>query len=214
MKTTDWQTYRLSYTESAQKILDTLTLDEKIFLMSGSESKKGVRGAIQDKTNTHYNEKPYRAGGIEEKNILPMLFADGTRGVVCGRGKYTCFPVTSMRGASFNPELERQVGNAVAEEVLDAGGNLFGGVCVNLPYHPGWGRAQETYGEDPCLLGKMGAALVRGIQEKGVVACVKHFAFNSMENSRFKVSVQCSKRTEQEVFLPHFKKCIEAGAGQ
>lgn len=213
MKTTDWQTYRLSYTESAQKILDTLTLDEKIFLMSGSESKKGVRGAIQDKTNTHYNEKPYRAGGIEEKNIPPMLFADGTRGVVCGREKYTCFPVTSMRGASFHPELERQVGNAVAEEVLDAGGNLFGGVCVNLPYHPGWGRAQETYGEDPCLLGKMGAALVRGIQEKGVVACVKHFALNSMENSRFKVSVQCSKRTEREVFLPHFKKCIEAGAG-
>ena len=213
MKTTDWQTYRLSYTESAQKILDTLALDEKIFLMSGSESKKGVRGAIQDKTNTHYNEKPYRAGGIEEKNIPPMLFADGTRGVVCGREKYTCFPVTSMRGASFHPELEQQVGNAVAEEVLDAGGNLFGGVCVNLPYHPGWGRAQETYGEDPCLLGKMGAALVGGIQEKGVVACVKHFAFNSMENSRFKVSVQCSKRTEREVFLPHFKKCIEAGAG-
>ena len=114
MKTTDWQTYRLSYTESAQKILDTLALDEKIFLMSGSESKKGVRGAIQDKTNTHYNEKPYRAGGIEEKNIPPMLFADGTRGVVCGREKYTCFPVTSMRGASFHPELERQMTAAIA----------------------------------------------------------------------------------------------------
>ncbi len=177
MKTTDWQTYRLSYTESAQKTLDTLTLDEKIFLMSGSESKKGVRGAIQDKTNTHYNEKPYRAGGIEEKNIPPMLFADGTRGVVCGREKYTCFPVTSMRGASFHPELERQVGNAVAEEVLDAGGNLFGGVCGNLPYHPGWGRAQETYGEDPCLFGKMGAAVVRGIQGKRGVSCVKNFSF-------------------------------------
>lgn len=213
MKITDWQTYRLSYTESAQRILDTLTLEEKISLMSGYESKKGVRGAIQDKLSTHYNEKPYRAGGIEEKDVPSMFFVDGTRGVVCGRGKYTCFPVTSMRGASFHPELERQVGNAAAEEVLDAGGNLFGGVCVNLPYHPGWGRAQETYGEDPCLLEKMGTALVRGIQEKGVVACVKHFAFNSMENSRFKVSVQCSKRTEREVFLPHFKKCIEAGAG-
>ena len=69
-----------------------------------------------------------------------------------------------MRGASFHPELERQVGNAVAEEVLDASGNLFGGVCVNLPYHPGWGRAQETYGGDPCPLGKMGAALFRGGQ--------------------------------------------------
>lgn len=213
MERTDWQTYRLSYAERAQKILNTLTLEEKVSLMSGSESKKGVRGSIQNKISTHYNEKPYRAGGIKEKDVPPMLFVDGTRGVVCGRGKYTCFPVTAMRGASFHPELERQVGNAIAEEILDAGGNLFGGVCVNLPYHPGWGRTQETYGEDSCLLGKMGAALVRGIQEKGVVACVKHFAFNSMENSRFKVSVSCSKRTEREVFLPHFRKCIEAGAG-
>lgn len=142
-----------------------------------------------------------------------MRFVDGTRGVVCGRGTYTCFPVAAMRGAAFDPALEEAVGHAIAEEVLDAGGNLFGGVCVNLPVHPGWGRAQESYGEDPCLLGKMGAALVRGVQDRGVIACVKHFAFNSMENARFKVSVSCSKRAEREVFLPHFQKCIEAGAG-
>lgn len=212
-KITDWKAYRLSYTEQAKRLLNTLSLEEKIFLMSGCESKKGVRGSIQNKISAHYNEKPYRAGGIEEKGIPPMLFADGTRGVVCGSGRYTCFPVTSMRGASFHPKLEKQVGNAIAEEVIDAGGSLFGGVCVNLPYHPGWGRSQETYGEDPCLLGCMGAALTEGVQEKGVIACVKHFAFNSMENSRFKVSVLCSKRAEREVFLPQFKKCIDAGAG-
>ena len=213
MKTVDWKTYRLSYTEKARKLVETLTLEEKIFLMSGAESKKGVRGSIQNKISTHYNEKPYRAGGLKAKHIPSVFFVDGTRGVVCGTQKYTCFPVTAMRGASFNPELEEKVGNAVAEEVVDAGGNLYGGVCVNLPYHPGWGRAQETYGEDTCLLGKMGAALVKGVQDKGVIACVKHFAFNSMENSRFKVSVSCSRRTEREVFLPHFRKCIEAGAG-
>ena len=208
-----WRTYRLSYTQKARQILETLTLEEKISLMSGCESKKGVRGAIQSKIKTHYNEHPYRAGGLEEKGIPPMLFADGTRGVVCGYGKSGCFPVTSMRGASFDPDLEEAVGKAIAEEVIAAGGNLFGGVCVNLPYHPGWGRAQETYGEDPCLLAHMGAALVRGVQSRGVIACVKHFAFNSMENSRFKVSVRCGKRAEREVFLPHFKACIDAGAG-
>lgn len=209
----NWRKYRLSYTEKAAKILERLTLEEKVSFMSGAETKRGVRGSIQSKVKTHYNEYPYRAGGMEDKDIPPMLFADGTRGVVCGNGKATCFPVTSMRGASFNTELEERIGEAAAEEVLDAGGNLFGGVCINLPYHPGWGRAQETYGEDPCLLALMGAALVKGVQSRGVIACIKHFAFNSMENSRFKVSVDCGRRAEREVFLPQFKKCIDAGAG-
>lgn len=209
----DWKEYILGYSKKAQEILDTLTLKEKVFLMSGMITKEEIRGAIQKKLKTHYNEMPYRAGGIEEKGIPPMLFADGSRGVVCGRGTATCFPVSVMRGAAFNADLEEEVGEAIGEEVLAAGANLFGGVCVNLPYHPGWGRAQESYGEDPCLLGKMGAALVRGVQSKGVIACVKHFAFNSMENARLKVNISCDKRTEREVFLPHFKKCIDAGAG-
>ncbi|NYC51537.1 beta-glucosidase-like glycosyl hydrolase [Clostridium beijerinckii] len=58
----------------------------------------------------------------------------------------------------------------------------------------------------------MGRALVKGVQDENVIACVKHFAFNQMEISRFKVNVECDKRTEREVFLPHFKKCVEAGA--
>ena len=62
-----------------------------------------------------------------------ILFADGTRGVVCGREKSTCFPVAAMRGATFNTKLEEQVGEAIAEEAIEAGANLFGGVCVNLP---------------------------------------------------------------------------------
>lgn len=212
-KKIDWKAYRLTYTKQAKDILKTLSLEEKVSLMSGSEIRSEVRGAIRKKLKVHYNEHPYRAGGIKEKDIPAMLFADGTRGVVCGCKKATCFPVASMRGAAFDPELEEEIGRAIAEEVLDVGANFFGGVCVNLPYHPGWGRAQEVYGEDPYLLGRMGSALVRGVQENGVIACVKHFAFNSMENARFKVSIECDKRTEREIFFSHFKKCIDAGAG-
>lgn len=212
-KKMDWKAYRLTYTKQAKDILKTLSLEEKVSLMSGSEIRSEVRGAIRKKLKVHYNEHPYRAGGIKEKDIPAMLFADETRGVVCGCKKATCFPVASMRGAAFDPELEEEIGRAIAEEVLDVGANFFGGVCVNLPYHPGWGRAQEVYGEDPYLLGRMGSALVRGVQENGVIACVKHFAFNSMENARFKVSIECDKRTEREIFFSHFKKCIDAGAG-
>lgn len=204
---------RLSYTERARHIVDSLTLEERVSLMSGSMSFEEVRGAIKKKTREHYNHFPYPAGGIPEKGIPAVLFCDDPRGVVCGNGKSTCFPVSMLRGASFDTDLEEEIGEAMAEEVLAYGGNLSAGVCINLPYNPGWGRSQETYGEDSFHLGEMGAALVRGIQKKGVIACVKHFAFNQMENARFKVNVDCTRRTEREVFLPHFKKCIDQGAG-
>lgn len=203
---------RLSYTDKARHIMESLTLEEKVSLMSGAMTFEEVRGAIRKKTKEHYNQFPYPAGGIPEKGIPSVLFSDGPRGVVCGNGKSTCFPVSMLRGAAFDTDLEEEIGEAMAEEVLAYGGNLSAGVCINLPYNPGWGRSQETYGEDSFHLGEMGAALVRGIQKKGVIACVKHFAFNQMENARFKVNVDCSKRTEREVFLPHFKKCIDQGA--
>jgi beta-glucosidase len=76
--------------------------------------------------------------------------------------------------------------------------------------HPAWGRAQETYGEDPFLVGELGAALTRGLQ-RHVMACVKHFACNSMENARFKVDVQVDEVALHEVFLPHFRRIVDEG---
>lgn len=208
-----FRAYRKKYEKRARLIVERLTLEEKVRLMSGRASLNEAQGAIRGRLLTHYNESPYQAGGNERFQIPPLSFVDGTRGVVCGRGIFTCFPTAVARGATFDTKLEKRVGIAIAREVLYAGGNFFGGVCVNMPYHPGWGRAQETYGEDGCLLGKMGAALIEGVQSRGVIACVKHFAFNSMENVRHTVNILCDKRTEREVMLPHFQKCIQAGAG-
>jgi beta-glucosidase len=77
--------------------------------------------------------------------------------------------------------------------------------------HPSWGRAQETYGEDPFLLGEFGAALTRGIQNHNVMATAKHFVANSIEEARFKVNVKMDERTLREVYLPQFKRCVEEG---
>lgn len=202
---------RLSYTEQAKVILKDMTLEEKVHLMSGNvDFTTMIDDFISGKA--HYNHIPYGAGGSERHNLSPMLFCDGPRGVVCGSGKSTCFPVSMCRGAAFDVDLEERIGNAIGREIRAYGGNLFGGVCINLPYNPGWGRSQEVYGEDSFALGQMGSALVRGVQEEDVIACIKHFAFNSMEISRFKVSVDCERRTEREVYLGHFKDCIDAGA--
>ena len=114
------------------------------------------------------------------------------------------------RGAAWDVELEERIGDVIGRELRALGGNFFGGICINLLRHPAWGRAQETYGEDPYHLGELGAALTRGVQ-RHVMACAKHFAFNSMENARFTVDVQISPRALHEIYLPHFKRVVDEG---
>ena len=185
-------------------ILINATLPEKVAMMSG----KGFFEAYVADGKV-WAARPYRAGGGCERLGVPALwFTDGPRGVA--RGHSTAFPCTMARGASFDIDLEHRIGQAMAVEARAQGCNLSGAVCVNLLRHPGWGRAQETYGEDPCHLGQMGAALATGIQHHNVIATVKHFAANSIENSRFKVDVRMDERTLHEVYLPHFKAIIDA----
>ncbi len=189
------------------ELLSGLTLEEKVSMLSGH----GFLEQIQ-KDGGRYGARMYHvAAGNQRLGIPPLLFNDGPRGVNMGHS--TCFPVPMARGASFDVGLERRIGEAIGREMRARGGNLFGGVCINLLRHPAWGRAQETYGEDPFLLGEMGAALVTGVQQHGVVATVKHYAANSMENVRFKVDVTLDERPLREVYLPHFKRCVDAGVG-
>ena len=187
--------------------IEELSLDEKVYMLSG-HGFLAHRGDGEGR----YCEILYPIGAGNARLGIPhLLFNDGPRGIAKGRS--TCFPVPMARGASFDVELEQRIGDAIGRELRAHGGNLFGGVCINLLRHPAWGRAQETYGEDPFLLGEMGAALTRGVQHHNVVATPKHFAANSMENARFHVDVRMDERTLREVYLPHFKRCIDAGAG-
>lgn len=200
--------------EFVEETIKNLTLEEKIKLLSGGftreEMFKHSVDIIDGETKLHYNKIPYPSGKLEKYDFAPVKFVDGPRGVVCGNS--TCFPVPMARGASFDPDLEEKVGDAIAKELRAQGGNYFGGVCINILRHPAVGRAQETYGEDMYLLGEMGASLVRGVQKHNVMACVKHFACNNIENTRFKVNVELSDRTLHEVYLPHFKRCVDEGA--
>ena len=165
-----------------------------------------VRGTIE--MQIAYNRRPYPAGENRRRGIPGIRFADGPRGIVMYRS--TCFPVSMARGATWDTDLEERIGDAIGVEARSQGANFFGGVCINLLRHPAWGRAQETYGEDPFHLGEMGAALTRGVQ-RHVMACVKHFAANSIENARFKVDVRIGERILREVYLPHFKRCVDEG---
>jgi beta-glucosidase len=190
--------------EMAKALLAEMTLAEKVNQMSGDASR--IWGGIEMLRG--YNRTPILAGEDARKGVPGIRFSDGPRGVVMYHS--TCFPVSMARGATWDTELEERVGDAIGVEARAQGANFFGGVCINLLRHPAWGRAQETYGEDPYQLGEMGAALVRGVQ-RHIMACAKHYAANSIENARFKVDVHVDERTLREVYLPHFKRCVDEG---
>ena len=188
----------------AQDLLSQMKLAEKVHQMSGDTPM--IRGGLE--MLRAYNTRPLPAGENLRLGIPGIRFSDGPRGVVMYNS--TCFPVSIARGASWDVDLEERIGDAIGVEARSQGANFLGGVCINLLRHPAWGRAQETYGEDPTHLGEFGAALTRGVQ-RHIMACAKHYALNSMENARFKVDVHVSERTLHEVYLPHFKRCVDQG---
>jgi beta-glucosidase len=181
-----------------REILPMLSLREKVSQMSGT--KKGSE-IVEGYDNA-------QTPGIKRLGIPGVRFVDGPKGINFPGG--TAFPVAIARGATWDVELVERVGDAIGYEARAWTANLFGGVCINVLRHPANGRAQESFGEDPFLLGVMGAATTRGVQNH-VMACVKHYACNNHEEARFYVNVTVDERTLREMYLPHFKACVDAG---
>lgn len=191
---------------AADRLISELTDGELLGLLDGD---LGFWAGIVDMGRNGYNHAPIVAGQVPRLGVPGIRFTDGPRGVVMGRS--TSFPVAMARGATWDVNLEAEVGRAIGVEGRAQGANLFAGVCVNLLRHPAWGRAQETYGEDPFHVGAMGAAVTSGVRGH-LMACVKHFALNSIESSRFLVDVTVDDAALHEVYLPQFRAVIDAGA--
>ncbi|MDO8108342.1 glycoside hydrolase family 3 C-terminal domain-containing protein [Isoptericola sp. b441] len=192
-------------TEHARRLYAQLTDEERLGLLDGDTP---FWEGMAEMFLEGYNLRPIVQGQVERLGVPGVRFVDGPRGCVAGQG--TAFPVSMARGATWDVALEERVGDAIGQEIRAMGGNFFGGVCINLPRHPAWGRAQETYGDDSYHLGELGAALTRGTQ-RWVMACAKHYALNSMENARFTVDVTADEATLHEVYLPHFKRVVDEG---
>lgn len=175
--------------------LDELTLAEKAALMHG-EAALPLSGA-------------WTTPGVERLGAPGFRMLDGPRGLSRFAGtEGTAFPVPMARGATWDPELEERVGRAIGAELRVVGADVLLAPTVNVLRHPRWGRAQETYGEDPYLLGVLGSAFVRGAQDH-VMAVVKHYAVNSIEDTRLEVDVTVDERTLREVYLPHFRAIVQ-----
>ncbi len=167
----------------ARSLVEQMTLEEQLGCLDGDTP---FWPGLFDMTAGGYYRHTWPAAQVPRLGIPGIAFADGPRGCVVGDA--TAFPVSMARGATFDPDLEERIGEVIGSELRASGATYTGAVCMNLLRHPAWGRAQETYGEDPLQVGVMAAAFTRGLQ-RHVMACMKHFALNSMENARFTVDV-------------------------
>lgn len=160
---------------SVSGYMQQMSQNDKIGLLSGGPTSAcGADGYSCD----------FDATGVAALGIPDMPMRDGPRGVhQLSGGQSTTWAVAEARAASFDLDLEYRVGKAQGEEMLAFKYEVSLAPVVNTLRHPRWGRAQETYGEDPVLVGEMGAAFTRGLQ-LNAIACPKHFVNNDTENNR------------------------------
>jgi len=185
-------------------LLQSMTTAQKLAIESGDPTICGAPAYNCD----------FDATGVPTTNpvIPPFRMRDGPRGVhnLAG-GPTTTWAIAEARAASFDDNLEFQVGQVQAQEMRALKFDLSLSPVINTLRHPGWARAQETYGEDPLLVGKMGAAFTRGLQggPDGVAACPKHFVGNDTDNNRASVISTMDEQTLRENYALPFQIVVE-----
>lgn len=171
-----------------------------------------------------YNSPAIERLGIGEYN----WWNEGAHGVACA-GTATVFPHTIAMAATFNPELIKEIADAVATEgrakynihTRYNDRDIFKGITfwapnINIFRDPRWGRGQETFGEDPYLTATLGTAFIKGIQGDGeflkATACSKHFAVHSgPEAKRHGFDARVEPHDLFETYLPAFEKTVKSG---
>jgi beta-glucosidase len=190
--------------QAALQLAGNLTDVEKQQQMTGlPQSPPGNFNVFEQESNT-------------TRGIRGFKFRDGPRGVNLAanfddKHDYsTSFPVAMARGAAFDDDLEYYIGRAIGDETLASGNTMMLAPTINILRHPAWGRAQETYGEDPFLLGRMASAFTVGLQ-RYIAACPKHYAANNIENGRSSVNSMMDEQTLREIYARHFEMVIQEG---
>jgi len=164
-----------------------LTLEEKLKLFSGSDA--------------------WNFQGVERLGIPPMQVADCGHGVTLVAPPYgsaTCFPTSVGMAATWNQKLLVEVGQVLGRETRAKGCGMLLGPMVNLHRLPCGGRTYETFSEDPILTGKLGAAIIRGIQSEGAGACAKSFSCNNQQTNQSATSSEVDSKTLREIYFKIF----------
>ncbi len=190
-----WLKLSLSVSQRVQMLLPALTLSSKISLVHGVWPSGGYGGYVP---------------GIPSECIPALKFQDGPAGVADGATGVTALPAPIAGAATWDTKLMYQYGKVIGVEARDKGINVLLGPMVNIVRDPRWGRSWETYGEDPYLNGRIGTAVVDGIQSQKVIATVKHVAAYDQDQKGRGDSI-VGVRALHEIYFPAFHRSITAG---
>jgi beta-glucosidase len=155
----------------------------------------------------------------ESAGVAALTLTDGPHGVRLAASPddpltgqpATCFPPAVAAAAAWDPALLRRMGEALGDECRAMGVAVLLGPGVNLKRSPLGGRNFEYFAEDPLLAGVLATAWVQGLQSRGVGASLKHFAVNSQETDRMRVSADVDMRTLREMYLRAFQRVVTQG---
>ncbi|KAH7333501.1 thermostable beta-glucosidase B [Rhexocercosporidium sp. MPI-PUGE-AT-0058] len=176
-------------------ILSSLTLEEKISLLSG--------------------ENFWQTTAIPKKGVPSLKVSDGPNGARGGtfKGAVTsaCFPAASSVASTFDVDIAKRIGVALGEETKTKGARCLLGPTMCTHRHPLGGRNFESFSEDPFLAGKLAAQIVQGLESVGISATVKHFAANEQETQRLTVDEEISERALREIYLKPFETAVKEG---
>lgn len=151
------------------------------------------------------------------QGFSPILVTDGPHGIRnstlnlkdgINSEKATCFPTSSALACTWDKNLMREVGNALGEECLEQQVSVLLGPGVNIKRNPLCGRNFEYFSEDPVVAGELASEYINGLQEKGIGACIKHFAVNNTENRRMKCNSIVDERALREIYLRPFEIAV------
>ncbi|MCR4583655.1 MAG: glycoside hydrolase family 3 C-terminal domain-containing protein [Prevotella sp.] len=182
-----------------------------------------ARMTLDEKIAVIHAQSKFSAAGVPRLGIPDLWTDDGPHGVrpdvlwdewvQAGHTNDSCvaFPALTCLAATWNPSLAQIYGESLAEEALYRDKDVMLGPGVNIFRTPLCGRNFEYMGEDPWLSSRMVVPYVRGLQSKGVAACVKHYALNNDEEYRHQVNVQVSDRALREIYLPAFRAAVVEG---
>ena len=177
-------------------LLDRMTIEEQVSLLAGAD---------------FWTTVP-----IDRLGVPKIKVSDGPNGArgggsLVGGVKSACFPVAISLGSTWDVELAREMGAAIAEEAKTKAARVLLAPTVNIQRSGLNGRNFECYSEDPHLTSELAVAYIEGVQAQGIAATVKHFAGNESEIERTTISSDIDERALREIYLPPFEAAVKRG---
>jgi beta-glucosidase len=176
---------------------------------------------LEEKASLCLGSDFWHTAPVARLGIPPIMVSDGPHGLraqleqgdhvgLLASVPATCFPTASALASSWNLELFRTIGEALALEARKLGVSVVLGPGINMKRSPLCGRNFEYVSEDPWLAGELAIAMVQGTQSKGVGTSPKHYAANNQEDDRLRVSAEVDERTLREIYLPAFERLVKS----